>query len=454
MIKLLIKHHWLPIALLLAATGTLTLVVTKHFLINFEIVLASLCFPFVLHFYQSDASKRKSWKYFTVASIGLAGFVLTGISTLVYFAAACSLFFLLEFLYGKLSHNAWIFLIISSPFFEFVVKVTSFPLRLKLTELATSTLHLFNSSIFNEGNVIVKNGVRFSVDPECMGLNLLSLCLILALVINSYFQKKKQYKLKALETTFLMCLAFSLSIFANFFRILILIIFESLPDHSSHEIIGLACLILYGIAPYYLITKRYFKKKKSNYHAVQFTIQQNKFKTLFFTILNTSIIASLFLNTSSLHVAKDQLFENISLDGYSKQTVKENVLKLEKNGALIYIKPSVGFYGAHHSPLICWTGSGYKMNNQPIKKTKTINGKNASYCTGILTNESDTLYTSWWFDNGNDKTISQWEWRKNSFLGSEAYRLVNTSANSWDELEKLTSFMLHQNLFNNHSASN
>ncbi|MBU0765830.1 MAG: hypothetical protein KJ607_13470, partial [Bacteroidetes bacterium] len=87
------------------------------------------------------------------------------------------------------------------------------------------------------------------------------------------------------------------------------------------------------------------------------------------------------------------------------------------------------FYGSDHNPSICWLGSGYSFENI---NTTTING--CEIYTATLEKEGSRLYTAWWFDNGEHKTIEQFSWRWNSLKGQAPYRLINVTCETGDKL--------------------
>jgi exosortase N len=447
------------VGLLGLALLALGYIVSQFMVLEFEIILGILCFPFVLNFQlirhgrlwqnQKEQGNIKGesktyWRYFIWGAVFLMLYSLLGITSLAYFSAGLAVFFVLESTIGKVNHSAWIYLGITSPFFDFISKLVSFPIRLWITNKATSLLHAFDSSITSVGNIIYKGyGIEFSVDPECMGLNMIALCISLALVINSYFEKMKNYRLNLFSTVIFVLLAVTLSVVSNFWRIILLVIFESMPGTFSHEVIGLACLLVYAVVPYYLLTRWYFSKKEADLqHTINFNPIGKRNMVLGIALPLLLIFITLFAPPSS-HVKKDKVFEQIKLNGYSKEIVEYNILKLEDKQSLIYIKPSVNFYGAHHSPLICWTGSGYKVNNE-----KQVTMGKYSYSTGILTLKGDSLYTAWWFDNGTEKTNSQWEWRLDMLKGANPYRLINVSCTTKHELKETVQKLLPENLFN------
>ncbi|HSZ34794.1 MAG TPA: hypothetical protein VK772_15865, partial [Puia sp.] len=56
--------------------------------------------------------------------------------------------------------------------------------------------------------------------------------------------------------------------------------------------------------------------------------------------------------------------------------------------------------------------------------------------TSTLEKGNDKLYTAWWYDNGELKTISQFTWRWDSFKHNRPWVLVNVTAESESELFK------------------
>jgi hypothetical protein len=115
---------------------------------------------------------------------------------------------------------------------------------------------------------------------------------------------------------------------------------------------------------------------------------------------------------------------NISLKSYKKECLENGVIKFSNGQSLIYIK-ALNFYTPEHNPMICWTSSGYafKCVNEEMIAGEKI-------CTGILKKDQDTIYTAWWFDNGEMKTISQLAWRWRCLRNNDNFILINVCAPS------------------------
>ncbi|MEZ5022061.1 MAG: hypothetical protein R2728_02145 [Chitinophagales bacterium] len=50
---------------------------------------------------------------------------------------------------------------------------------------------------------------------------------------------------------------------------------------------------------------------------------------------------------------KDPSFSKIEMTGFDKSILKNGVLKLNSENALIYLKPPQPFYSADHTPVVC-----------------------------------------------------------------------------------------------------
>ena len=142
------------------------------------------------------------------------------------------------------------------------------------------------------------------------------------------------------------------------------------------------------------------------------------------------------------NIQQDDKSKRIEIANFEKSITDENVLKFENEHALIYIKPSCHFFGPDHNPTICWKGSGYKFINIKTEKIGAFEIYKAE-----LKKDNEILQTAWWFDNGQEKIISQLEWRWKTALGNEPYRLINVTAISEEALNNQINELLLVNLF-------
>ena len=90
-----------------------------------------------------------------------------------------------------------------------------------------------------------------------------------------------------------------------------------------------------------------------------------------------------------------------------------------------------GFYSADHNPMICWKGSGYEfvqVQEQVVNGTKMY--------TARLQNKTELLYTAWWYDNGQKRTVNQLAWRWDALKRNTNYSVVNVTAASKEHLDR------------------
>jgi len=438
MIKTLIKYQ--PF-LLIGLTVLLALpVLSKFFKLNFEAIIGIMCFPFVLYF-KKKAKHPIKWALISIAFVIL--YCLTEVITANYFALGFLIFFLLENTFGRINWPSIALLFIISPFFNYIIQIFSFPIRIQLTKWAVIVLKTIHPKLEAHGNVIQNGEISFSVDPECMGLNLIIFSLAVGLVLLVHFQKSTTVKLNFWKTTLFLVLLLFLTNLGNFFRIVTITLFQSQPGTLSHEIIGLFCLVVYTLIPIYFATKLYFAKKQKRDET---PLQQRPIskQTIFIYLpIIISILILNFIGPKGKHSKVDEKYQSIQLKGFQKSIANTNIIKLENDSVLIYIKPPVGFFGADHSPKICWSGSGYKLKNQ--KETQL--GQYLIQTSELIDKEDNILYTAWWFDNGTDKTGLQLEWRTKSLNGAVPFRLINVTTANQKQTLKTAKALLSKNLF-------
>jgi hypothetical protein len=73
--------------------------------------------------------------------------------------------------------------------------------------------------------------------------------------------------------------------------------------------------------------------------------------------------------------------------------------------------------------------------------------------TAMLTKNEDKLYASWWFDNGEIKTINQLQWRWLSAKGAKPFYLINVNSADPVKLRMLTDSLLRKNTIGKHEQS-
>ncbi|MEN8121874.1 MAG: exosortase N [Bacteroidota bacterium] len=430
------------IALVLILLATAVSIQNLAFYLNFDFnfILSLLVVPFVLFVKHKNVF---SIRYGLLSLLFLGLYPILKIQSMFFFGYTFSLLFIIESTLGKLNNLPFFLLVLLSPLAIFIFEVFGFPIRLQLTEIAANSLSTFNNSISYSGNLICFNGNEFSVDPECMGLKMVVTSFLISLVVIAFFEKKTKKSISILSIIIILVVTGILIIISNLFRIIGIILFMAMPETTIHELIGIVSLIVYVLVPVYFVVKLFF------IHFGRIVLPQKKNKKSIGTYPITIIVILILLffnynrnnyrNTNTNETTKE-----FHVTGYSCSLLKNGVNKLSNDSSLVYVKQNTNFYGADHTPLICWKGSGYKFKNEQVI---TIS-KQEVFLAELQSEEGkDKLFTSWWYDNGKDKTISQFEWRWAMLKGENAFNLMNVTSYNKEQLIKETEKMLNKDLF-------
>jgi exosortase N len=415
------RSTWQPVFLFIAAYWALAGFTLYDYLPfgSLRFVSGVIALWFVL---DNDQRGERSYRYAWVAGVFFVLCLLLPVKTFLFFTISFSLLFLVEYCYGKMSVLPAIVIILLSPLFKYAADTFSFPLRLQLTNLAGSAFSLMGYETIVKGNVIIHSDQEFSVDPGCMGLNMMETSLLFGVIIIAG-KLIKQWKL----WTYLLAIVL-LNITANFFRILILVQFSIPPGSVNHDIVGLLCLLIYVILPSIAIT-RYIAKNggKPTFHNYRFTQRDG--------IIHSAILGGIVL--LAVYVSKSDTYSAINeeklkqVNGYDASVCAPGIVKLKSSQSLIYLKYIRGFYDTDHNPMICWKGSGFSFES--VEKQKR-NG--FEMYTAMLVNGKEKLYSAWWYSNGTKNTASQFVWRWNMLSKREKYALVNVTCATKEELDK------------------
>jgi exosortase N len=162
----------------------------------------------------------------------------------------------------------------------------------------------------------------------------------------------------------------------------------------------------------------------------------------------SSVIVIILATINIANVSKTEFKDvsssplNLDLDSYKCENQSMGIMKLEKEDILMYIKPAVSFYSAEHSPIICWRGTGYEIENESII---SVDNMDLNFCT--LNKGKDKLYSVWWYDSGDDKTNSQFRWRTQNLFNQSDYRLVNVISHDKKILIDESKILLKKKIF-------
>lgn len=404
-----------------------------------NVVLGLLALPLVTIIQPGNC---KNIRYGTIAAIFAIVTVLLPVKTMLYITIAFACFFVTENFVGKINLLPAGVVLLMSPVFQFGTSVFSVPIRFQLTEWAGAMLNALNGGIVVKGNMIVYNGNEFSVDPACMGLNMMVTSLLLQLIIVAMYQRKYRLQLVWWQVTGLLAVSFALNIISNLFRIICLVWFNILPGTTMHEYIGIFCLLLYVIIPMIGFTRLVIKHRGR----VAAMPSENATPVLWKNVLRIHLVLYLIICWAAYTVAvhdramADPKAATAIPDGYKAERINAGIVKLQNDRSLVYIKYIPGFYNADHHPMICWKGSGYLFR----QVQQEIIGGQKVY-TALLQNGKEALYTAWWYDNGFERTIEQLNWRYKMLKGDRAYSVVNVTTGTKQQLINEIEDIMHRN---------
>lgn len=434
-------HVSLPVLLVVLQTGFAAWYLRDFFIPDVNLYLGLCLAPFLLLIRKGSFSFR----YLVPALLFLGLAWLIPVKTLVFAALLFGLLFLLESTQGKVSFYLLFLLLLLSPAFRYFSNFFGFPIRLWLSQVAGEMVGFTGQKVEVLGNIIVLNGQEFAVDPACTGLNMLTVSLLLSLFILAFYQRKTGSGNSFVLVAGVLLLTFGLNIAANLFRIVLLVLFKIPAGNLFHDLVGMACLVLYVVLPLlWLLPKLQFTKKLPEL-ATEIPEGKRSFFApetglgLGFLLFSATVLVSFKTTETKASLAQQE--NRLALSGFRKGMMQENITRFENEKALIYVKP-VHFYSAEHNPTVCWTGSGYEFTR--IRK-QTWQGK--EIYTGVLQKDSDKLYTAWWFDKGQTKTISHAQWRWKAFRESTQFNLINVTAATEAELQENTKTLLQSRLF-------
>lgn len=387
-----------------------------------NIVLGLLALPLVTVIQHEN---YKNIRYGTVAALVALLTVLLPQKTMLYFSVGFACFFVAENFLGKINLLPVGVVCLMSPVSQFFADVFSVPIRLQLTSWAGFIMNWVQAGITVKGNVLISKDNEFSVDPACMGLNMMVTSLLLQLIIIAMYQRKYKLQLNCWQVASLLTATFVLNIVSNLFRIICLVWFNILPGTAMHELAGVFCLLVYVIIPMVIITQFVIKHRGG----ATSIVQKNASPVLWSGILRIHLVLFFIISWAAYKVVlNDRVVADVTatvanVEGYKTERITAGIVKLQNTHSLIYVKHIPGFFSADHHPMICWKGSGYSFNQVQIE---TVAGEKVY--TALLQNGNEKLYTGWWYHNGIEQTIEQMTWRRKMLLGERAFSVVNVTA--------------------------
>jgi len=424
--------------ILFAAYGLIFVISLRSYIVwqSVNLILGLVSLPFITTL---DSSSKNSKRFGIAAILALGLAWLVPVKTMLFVSMLFAALFLIENNFGRVNILPVLACGLLSPFFQYGVSVFSFSIRIMLSAGAGKLLNLFGDSVTISGNMIASKGKEFAVDPACMGLNMMITSIFLGIVLTGILQKKYQKVLRLWQLFVVLVIITAFNIVSNLLRIILLVKFSIMPEEAMHEITGLICLFMYVCVPAIILLKWSIRKFGRN----EFATFKTPNKTASYFPVNLLILLSVVLLSFKVDEKVYPYLkipaELATLKDAKIEKVGEDIIKIERPEALIYIKPITNFYDGEHNPSICWKGSGYELKKI---KDETIN--NMTIHTATLEKDNSTLQTAWWFDNGETQTVSQLEWRWKMFNGSKPFAVINVTASTKEELERQVSYFLRE----------
>ena len=373
-----------------------------------------------------NTSERGNTRYFFIALASLLLYLLIPAKTFLCISCLCGCLFMVETFYGRMNFLPVLVLVMMSPLFEYATNVFSFPIRLTLTRWAGSIIRITGQEVSVQGNMITCNGNEFSVDPACMGLQMMVTASLCGMILIGFYQQQYKRALGIWLVLSILAGMILMNVVSNLLRIIFLVCLNIMPGTVMHDVTGIMCLVLYVIVPLLFLTQWMVRKygKPVQLHRKRYVLRSAVKLFLLNLLLPASLLIVFIINKPK--EVDQQVLSNVpAMPGYAVQSLPGNIIRLKNDTLLVYIKHIPASYYTEHNPMICWKGSGYQF----YKVEEKLVGGHTIY-TALLQQEKDRLYTAWWYDNGLVSTSSQLQWRWDVLLGAHPYSLVNVTAGS------------------------
>jgi exosortase N len=423
------------ITFLLAASVILVAVVFLREYLNqqlFTLILGVVALPFVIQV----RTGTKSYRFAVIAGIFMTIAAFVPVSTMVYFAMIAMLLFLTESYFGRVNFLTIVTVILTMPLCNYLFDTFSFPIRLQLTAVCGHIFRMAGLPVETAGNTFLYDNYDFTVDPACMGLNMMISSLLTGILLFGYYRKKYRKATPVWCVLAYLTVIVLLNIIANMVRMMLLVWFHVLPDNLMHEGIGIICFLAEIVLPAWGICHFLIPKLKQETQEDASVNQKSRFENRYLR-LTVQTAGCVCLWITALQVT-DKKNEESTADtnitattGYTATSYAKGIQQFDDEDALVYVKRIRWFCDLEHHPMICWRGEGYTMSQVQETSFSTL-----SLYTAILQKGDEQLYTAWWYGNKTSETISQLHWRWDMLTGAQPYSLINVTVSDKAALEQ------------------
>ncbi|MES2681525.1 MAG: exosortase N [Bacteroidota bacterium] len=409
----------------LLIAGSSICLLRNYFFPQFQILMGILIAPFVFRVREKGVFSNR---YFYAALLFLLAYYTLCMKLFLFLALGAFLFYSIESRFGKIGLLPLIFLISISPALHYLVTMFTFSLRLAMSHYAADLLNAVGYPVTCHGNYFtLPDGFIFNVDKACLGLNMFNTGLAFTTLLLGLSEKKWRSTLPLFHLCMTFVTACALLIASNFLRIVIIVLFKSMPGTLSHELIGIFSLLVYVALPLHWLINKQVKKYGRQPQVYTPVLRMRRtafvFPLIAFTLLFFSFKS---VEQKSKTVVTDEKLEKLILKGFSKTRRQDSVMEFRKDSLLVYIKPAVKAFESDHPPALCWKGSGFDV--EQVEETSI---GNRVILTAQVRKDATKQYTAWWYDNGTIKTTDQWTWR---LAKGEPFRIINITCKSRGEL--------------------
>lgn len=411
--------------------------------INFYLALMAI--PFCLNI---QVKGKYSLRYGVVALFFAVMYWYLQVQTLYFLSFCALLLFAVEQLWGKVSRLPFLIILTVSPLTHYLIHISSFPIRLEISNICARLLSFVVKGTYAEGNIIYTHNEPFEVEPACLGLSTLITGAIVGYAIWGFLEHKLKRVTRTSHFILWMALLSLLLISSNLFRIVTLVYFKIPPESVLHDGVGIISLLLYALLPLWVLSPRFIKGRPFTSNASSY--RKSSYITCLLTLgmATAIVIGENNYNKRPVAMSSQSLIIPATIQGFEKSMPNIDVTKFSNKESIVFYKPCKSFYQGTHSAAGCWQGSGFHLKGE---KVQSVN--DTEIMTAKLEKDSIMLHTAWWYESEKDKSIGELNWRLKMLKTGNQYTIVNVSSTSEERLHSLLEeYFLAEVPLSKHSA--
>ncbi len=313
-IRLLRAGRCWPLAVLACYGFVLLVGLHRYLVLDAGVVLGVIALFFTTSF---NKSEKGNTRYFFLAVTALLCYLLVPAKTFLCVSCLCGCLFLAETFYGRVNSLPVLVLVMMSPIFEYAMNVFSFPIRLALTSWAGNAIRAAGQQVSVQGNMIICNGNEFSVDPACMGLQMMVTALLCGIILIGFYQKQYKKELSLWLVLAMLAAMILMNVVSNLLRIIFIVWLNIMPGTIMHDVTGMMCLVLYVIVPLMFIIPWLVRRygKPVIVHRKYYVLRSAVKLFLLNALLPAGLITAFLINKP--RETSNQLLSNLPAHTYS-----------------------------------------------------------------------------------------------------------------------------------------